>query len=108
MMDDYFTWDLLLKNIPKLPSLEIIFLLKKEEGLKYKSFYEKNKWIYNPPFLVFYNPPSHSQADEPVDQHIVDHGKLKVVDNIPNELNLANFTNYLSVPHTEELQRLFE
>lgn len=49
IMADYFTWDLLLKNVAKLPSPDGF-----QARIRHAGFYDNNKWIYNPPFLVFY------------------------------------------------------
>ena len=48
---EYFTWDLLLKNIFKLPPPEA-FLQRRE--IRHERLYQTNKWQYNLPFLVFY------------------------------------------------------
>ena len=52
---EYLTWDLLLKNIYKVPPLEG-FLQRHE--IRHEKFYENNKWMYNMPFLIFYQEPN--------------------------------------------------
>lgn len=50
IIGDYFTWDLLLKNVYKLPSPETF-----AARIRHGEFYSCNKWQYNVPFLIFFN-----------------------------------------------------
>ena len=49
---DFMTWDLIVKNTPKLPQLEI--LLHKNQIKNKKFFTVHNDYQYNPPFMIFY------------------------------------------------------
>ena len=51
--EDYFSWDLIIKNTVRLPNIEQI-----EAKMKYQTFVEKNLSTYTPPFLLFYKKPS--------------------------------------------------
>lgn len=51
--EDYFSWDLIIKNTVRLPSIDQI-----EGKMKYQAFVEKNLSTYTPPFLLFYKKPS--------------------------------------------------
>lgn len=51
-MLDFMTWDLIVKNTPKLMLLEIII---HRNQIKNKRFFTTfNDYQYNPPFLIFY------------------------------------------------------
>ena len=50
---DFFTWDLIIKNTPKLPQIEL--LLHKNQIKNKKFFTIYNDYQYNPPFMVFYS-----------------------------------------------------
>lgn len=50
---DFLTWDLIIKNTPKLPQIE---LLIHKNQIKNKRFFQVfNDYQYNPPFMVFYS-----------------------------------------------------
>jgi len=50
--EEYFTWDLLVKNVTKLPDISLFIQRSSFKNKKY--FMHTNEWVYNPPFLVFY------------------------------------------------------
>ena len=51
---NYFTWDQLLKVIPKLPDI-VVFLQK--DQIRNTKFFEENERRYNPPFYIFSKKP---------------------------------------------------
>ena len=81
---NYFTWDQLLKVIPKLPDI-VVFLQK--EQIRNTKFFEDNDGRYNPPFYVFSRKPQ--------------------IPAKPKQLNFATCNEYEGIPHTNELLTLF-
>jgi len=49
---DFFTWDLIVKNTPKLTQVE---LLLHKNLLRHKKFFVNNEYQYNVPFMIFYS-----------------------------------------------------
>ena len=46
----FFSWDLLVKYVPKLPEVDLF--LKRDQVRHKKFFTEENSWRYLPPFLI--------------------------------------------------------
>ena len=54
-LEEYFTWDLVLKNVYKLPTPDI-FLARHE--VRHFAFYQGQRWQLNTPFLILYRDPT--------------------------------------------------
>jgi len=80
---DFFTWDLIIKNTPRLPFLEP--LLHKSHIVNRK-FFQHNDYTYNPPFLIF----------------------NRKIEEAPADSSMANFTDLLRMPHSCELLKFYE
>jgi hypothetical protein len=112
--DEYFpptTWDLVTKNLPKLPQLDLL-LHKYQNQIKNRKFFTQyNDSQYNPPFLIFYS------------KHLSEESSLKAFKDLGHDskesphkkgqaeqqsLTLANFNKHLLIPHQYELMKFFE
>ena len=82
---NYFTWDQLLKVIPKLPDI-VVFLQK--DQIRNTKFFEENEHRYSPPFYIFSK-------------------KTQVTSN-SKYLTYANCNEFENIPHTNELLNLFQ
>ena len=86
---DFFTWDLIIKNTPKLPQIEL--LLHKNQIKNKKFFTQFNDFQYNPPFLVFYEKKT-----------------FKEEGSLPQDISIGNFHEVLGIPHWCELMKFYE
>ena len=86
---NYFTWDQLLKVIPKLPDI-IVFLQKGQ--IRNTKFFVDNERRYNPPFLIFSKKPK------------LDNSSLES----QKQLTFGNCNEFENVPHTHELLTMFQ
>jgi hypothetical protein len=59
---DFLRWDLIIKNTPKLPQLEL--LLHKNQIKNKRFFTQLNDYQYNPPFMIFFS--SKKSKDEAI------------------------------------------
>lgn len=77
------TWDVLIKNAPKLTDVSSL-----PKHMKYYAFFAKNKLIARPPFIILSRPQADSKP--------------------PAHLTIDNFNEFLGVPHASELVTIYE
>ena len=82
----FFSWDLLVKYLPKLPDVELFF---KRDVIRHKDFFNKdnNTWRSLPPFLIVTKKP---ECEAPID------------------LNIGRINTYEGIPNTSELLQVYE
>jgi len=112
--EDYFppaTWDLINKNLPKLPLLDLL-LHKYQNQIKNRKFFTHyNDNQYNPPFLVFYS--KHLSEEYALKTFkeslaIAEGKESKGKEKSSETLTIANFNEHLMIPHQFELMKFFE
>ena len=82
----FFSWDLLVKYLPKLPDVELFF---KRDTFRHKAFFAEgnNIWRSLPPFLVVAKKPDSET---------------------PSDMNFGKINTFEDIPHTSELLQLYE
>eukprot|EP00347_Sterkiella_histriomuscorum_P006065 403354200 len=99
-MMDFMTWDLIVKNTPKLMLQQIEMLIHKNQIKNKKFFTTYNDYQYNPPFMIFYSKKLYKEcsgSSNQNDQNIV-----------PQDASIGNFQDYLGIPHQCELTKFYE
>ncbi|CDW81693.1 UNKNOWN [Stylonychia lemnae] len=89
---DFMTWDLIVKNTPKLAQIELLLHKNMVKNKKFFTLY--NEYQYNPPFLIFYQKKTYKEGNVDLQP--------------PQDSNIANFHEYLGVPHQCELVKFYE